>query len=574
MSKKNNALFNFGKTYTVPLAKEDEDKSKNIIQWGKDNLYPQWVNYIFYQCAVHQGIIQGKVFYTISAGLKETATNRDVINLVKPVLHGIDLNLELADCYYVKCRLSPDRTRIEKVQHVPYEWVRVTCDGNFRVSQDWTDSKVEIWDYPSYENKEEDDLTFLFQFKVEPMQQLVEFDKKDVTYNYYPVLPYSGAVKSILSDIEITNYTLSEVVNNFSLGTLLQLNNGEPKTVADREDLEDRILETATGSDNAGGVFITFGDGKDTEPTVVHLNGNQLHERYVTLSEDVRTNILRGHSVNSGELFGFDKGGNFNADTLDFAYWMFYETYIKVRQSQLLKFVNFVAKFNGVSEQMEFNKVEIPKIGQAEPTAQPQATFSKDDATMRVLAEFATRGVSKDSIEILAKESYNDSEPFKEVFAPALDEKGLQVLNLIANGESFDAIAKATGINPMELSKIFNQLKQGEHIDNDYKITRTGKLAVIRSDVKRMKIMYSYEVKPGYEEGANGERGEIISTTRDFCRELITLNRLYTREEIDQISAIIGTDVWRYRGGWYHNPNTNKNEPSCRHEWSQNLTFI
>ena len=601
-------MFNFGKTYTVPLAIEEEDNGKNIITWGKDNLYPQWANYLFYHCAVHQGIIKGKVFYTISGGLKETPNNADLLKLVNPILHGIDLNLELGDCYYVKCRLSADKTKIEKVTHVPYEWVRVTQNGNFRVSQDWTDSTVEILDYFSQDNRRDEDLTFMYQYKVEPMQMLVELDSKKVTYNYYPTLPYSGAIKSILTDIEITNYTLSEVVNNFSLGTLLQLNNGEPKKLSDREDLEDRILETATGSDNAGGVFITFGDGKETEPTVVHLNGNQLHERYVTLSEDVRTNMLRGHSAQNGELFGFDKDGSFNADTLDWSYWIFKENYVKVRQNQLLAFVNFLSKFNGVNEVQEFNEVSL--LGQNESTnvvgdrlnnmspllansvisnltvneirniagltsieggdtVAKTATFSKQESSDKVISEFMKYGTPKDKVEFLASEPLSD-EPFKSVFA-TLPSKQIQVLNLIIAGESFDSIHQSTKINPLELSGIYNRLRQGGHLDKDSKVTKSGKLAVVQSDISKMKIMYSYEVKPGY--GA-----EVIAGTRDFCRDLIAVNRVYSREDINQIGSALGmNDIFRYRGGWYTvpkgKPNAGAHEPSCRHEWKQNIIF-
>jgi hypothetical protein len=84
--------------------------------------------------------------------------------------------------------------------------------------------------------------------------------------------------------------------------------------------------------------------------------------------------------------------------------------------------------------------------------------------------------------------------------------------------------------------------------------------------VKKMQILYSYEVKPNYGD-------EVIAGTRDFCRELIKLDRFYTREEIENIGNAFGIDAWRYRGGWYHNPDTEKNEPSCRHFWQSNLTY-
>jgi hypothetical protein len=34
------------------------------------------------------------------------------------------------------------------------------------------------------------------------------------------------------------------------------------------------------------------------------------------------------------------------------------------------------------------------------------------------------------------------------------------------------------------------------------------------------------------------------------------------------MSSILGYDVWKRRGGWYHNPDTDVNEPACRHQWN------
>jgi len=77
--------------------------------------------------------------------------------------------------------------------------------------------------------------------------------------------------------------------------------------------------------------------------------------------------------------------------------------------------------------------------------------------------------------------------------------------------------------------------------------------------------VYSYVKRSG----VDGDT--VIPTTRDFCRELIALNRVFTRSEIDEIGKLVDRDVWTYRGGWYHNPNTDKTTPFCRHIWNQNI---
>lgn len=75
---------------------------------------------------------------------------------------------------------------------------------------------------------------------------------------------------------------------------------------------------------------------------------------------------------------------------------------------------------------------------------------------------------------------------------------------------------------------------------------------------RSVQVMYSYE-------------GPKDSRNRPFCAKLLELDRLYSRKDIEAISARLGYSVWARRGGWYHNPTTGKNQPFCRHSWVSNV---
>ena len=77
-------------------------------------------------------------------------------------------------------------------------------------------------------------------------------------------------------------------------------------------------------------------------------------------------------------------------------------------------------------------------------------------------------------------------------------------------------------------------------------------------------VMYSYDWAPGFNQG-------MIDTSRTFCKDLLNLDKLYTRDEIESISAETGRDVWSMRGGWYTKPGTTIHIPHCRHLWQQNI---
>jgi hypothetical protein len=80
-------------------------------------------------------------------------------------------------------------------------------------------------------------------------------------------------------------------------------------------------------------------------------------------------------------------------------------------------------------------------------------------------------------------------------------------------------------------------------------------------------IRYKYDWRPEFKSNA----ASLEANSRDFCKTLLRLNKLYTRQDIDQMSTIMGYSVWDRRGEWYTLPGTNISRPSCRHIWQQQI---
>jgi ribosomal protein L29 len=555
MSKKEIQIF----SRQVEVPEFLENDSQDLVWWGKDNLIPQWLNYLYYTSAVHQGIINGKVNFVVGGGIQG---NDELVRMFDPILKYISADIEISNSAYVKAIFDPSGQIIGKVKHIPFEWVRVTKSGKYQVSEDWTNSQFKPITYVSI-NDRTDEMVCIIPFKEHGRQYKLDPNKRKVSLNYYPQIPYSGSIKSIMTDIEIKNYEFSEVVNNFSLGTVLSLNNGASPNEEDRNKVKDYIIDSATGSDNAGGVMVVFNNGKDTEPTVLHLNGNQLHERYLSLGESVQDNILKGHGVVSGELFGFTRDGNFNQSNLDIAFHLMNQTYFKMRRNQILSIIDAVAEINRIVNDVEFEEFSMPQA----KVETPRFKLSEENKDEEIINAFASCGRERNGNEDVILFGNYDEELFKINFAE-LNETSQRVLQLISEETPFDAVMEATETRATELAKIYQRLTDLGLIEVDGTITQSGKIQVARQDIARIETVYSYEVKPSY--GA-----EVIPTTRPFCKKMIELSqtRFWTIEDINRISTQFGMDVWRYRGGWYHNPDTGKNEPSCRHYWKQNVIF-
>lgn len=86
------------------------------------------------------------------------------------------------------------------------------------------------------------------------------------------------------------------------------------------------------------------------------------------------------------------------------------------------------------------------------------------------------------------------------------------------------------------------------------------------SNVEDIKIMYTYEPRPGLK--------PLLKTSREFCVKLINQKKMFSRAQIEQVSGIVGWDVWSERGGWWTRKGTDVSTPFCRHIWVQNVVKV
>jgi hypothetical protein len=162
----------------------------------------------------------------------------------------------------------------------------------------------------------------------------------------------------------------------------------------------------------------------------------------------------------------------------------------------------------------------------------------------------------------------SDFEPIKFNFAE-LNEKELAIMGAVNDNPkaSVKEISTASRIAEDEVIKILRVLQDAGKIEwtnTAIKITDIGINDISDSGgTPRIELRYKYNVSP--------EAKPLKTQSRPFCIEMEKMNRLYTRQDIDQMTAILGYDVWRRRGGWYTVPDSEPaiHLPHCRHEWKQ-----
>jgi hypothetical protein len=200
--------------------------------------------------------------------------------------------------------------------------------------------------------------------------------------------------------------------------------------------------------------------------------------------------------------------------------------------------------------------------------------FSIDE--LQVFSEY---GEDKDNYKIIKSTPIEWDTPSEQIFSNepmlfatvgeiviGLGDIEKNVLQMLMDGEDATAIAQANNRTVGEIAKIIDELNTLE-VYQKGNVTSLGEsvLQEIEAPITQYEVRYSYEVRT--------DVPPVKTQSREFCTRLINLNRLYTREEIQRISQRVDRDVWKYRGGWYTNPDTGRSTPWCRHLWNQQLVI-
>ena len=237
---------------------------------------------------------------------------------------------------------------------------------------------------------------------------------------------------------------------------------------------------------------------------------------------------------------------------------------------------------NKVLESMTANEIRslvglIPEQGGEDiPTAPSGFKFSEDE----VVSVFEEFGVSKADYSIFKSREVFSQVPNEleealhlEFAEQALSGLEANVLDLIQKDKRVTAevIAGTIGVDLDIVNRVLDGLdKRGILSISVSRGIVERKLSKPLSELNAPKptttsfmVRYSYEWRsdiPG------NERNSPDHPSRVFCARLMQLDRLYSRAEIEAISARLGYSVFDRRGGWWTRPN-GQHSPSCRHRW-------
>jgi len=550
-----------------------ENRSKGIITFGDDNLYPMGLIELFNKSPKHSAIITQKAAYLAGDKTEIVGQNTEDIAKAQDYLGSINAyedfdslkskianDLELFDGFALEIIWNKAKTSIAEIYHLPFQNVRVAIDGGYAYSEDWGNRRTDVQYYPQWnpttrENKQ------VYCFKMYRAGQ-----------EEYPLPVYVAALKYVEIDTEIANFHLNSIKSGFSAQTLVQLFKGIPTPEEARKTIK-RFKDNFTGSDNAGSVIIQFNDPNETPSTIDNLAPSDFDKLFMQLNQQVQEEIFSGHRVTSPMLFGIKTEGQLGGrNELIEAYESFQVSYVEPRQAQMDRALSSIFKYIAPVKLITKNR---PPIGLDYVTLFEKGLIDRDEARLELGMSSKQEMSSQNpfgwdddrDIEVFQQFGVSGDE-FEEVTFDFASTLGILILQLLNSNKKYgmgDIIANIKADSQKIQEEVAKLINDGL-LDNKLNTTNKGLNELKKNGIQtEILSMYAYEKAPGI----SGDK--IIETSRDFCRQIVGFNRLYTREDIDQMTSILGYDVWRRRGGWMTIKGTNTHVPYCRHYWQSKL---
>lgn len=599
-----------------------EVKNKDYISYGEKNDYPYYLNDLYKRSSFHSAIINAKVNYIAGGGW--TYDKRGVVTVAQRGVAEklIDQPFAKTDLNKTTLKVALDQEifrgrtwlirwaknkKTATIEHIDFCNIRTNADQTeFYYTRGWFTYKNGVsrenkkpeeekdWKvYKAYDPKDRNGNQVLYRCGYHPDQYV------------YPIPIYHGANTWIESHIAYGDFQYTNIKKSFSPAKIVNIYGTVPP-IEMQDEIAGNIKKNFTGEDGDR-LVVGFHASKELGIEVVDALVPDQSVLYREIADQSMTNIFSAHEFPKILLGISTEGALGQRNELMAAEESFYNRYVISVQREIESDLNMLAYDLGIGIRFKLNRVKSVEWMPDDTTiarvigdldlgvyvreklalqSLTKMSYSKQEQQIS-LDLFRACGVDAKLYDVIDERDIPTTDPyelekfekdylsmsFADVKIRSIDRAVLDLLN--KDGQMpIDGIAKAAKVAPQEVKDAIERLTDKGYLKSTnetvadekvrtYEVSQEAKdvLNEQPSKTENYQVLYRYDVASGMPKAANG--------SRPFCAELMAMDKLYSREEINSMSDREDRNVWTLRGGWYHNPNTGINQPQCRHTWRQ-----
>ena len=317
--------------------------TQGYIRFGSDNLFPQYMNQMYYMSPLHGAIVDFKTNATIGGGYTFDESKltdmekvvlyafgkkigfKDTIKVVTKdvILHGrvyFSIELKNGKTHNVK-RIAPEKVRINQAKTL------------YAVNEDWQYG-MQITTYEPY-HPECKDGTYLYVY-----------EQKSVGQDYYPLPQYTSALNFAFLSGELSYLQKSNIQNSI-FPSFAMMFPKKPQGPEEMQLIKDTVNKLK-GAENAGKAVAFFANNKESLPDLVNVPTNSNDELFRGVSELNTEQICFAHTIDPILLGVRTSGALGSGSDIKQAYVIFEKNTIIPLRETVTDIINGLLKVVGI----------------------------------------------------------------------------------------------------------------------------------------------------------------------------------------------------------------------------------
>ena len=514
--------------YTTPLI--EVSQMMDFVEYGADNNYFNYLIDRSLYSTTNQSIINGinRMIYGKGLDALDSSKKPHQYAKFKGLIRPRDVRKIVSDrkrLAMAAIQVTYKGGELSTVTHFPMETLRPAKANE--------DGIIPLWFYhPNWvEYRRGDDLVEIPVFgSTKQKETEIYIIREYVSGHFYFSPPdYAGCLPYTVLEEEISNYLINDVKNGFSGTKVVNFNNGQPDDEMKRR-IENSVIADMTGSLGKK-VIVSFNDNAESATTVEDLSIDNAPEHYQYLADQCEQKIIVGHRITSPLLVGVRSGNSglgSNADEIKNASLLQDNVLIRTYQQEIAEAFEEILLVDKISLKLYFKTVQplefidtdgMGKEEKEEATGQKLSAVKTELEGVDLLTEFNSEIQDYEDYHII-DEYYEDEEISNTKLMKQI------IVNFVSTGKAI----------PNAKSNQDTILENGDSF-----LTR-----------------YRY---------ATGRKNTKTGTSREFCKSMLSANKLYRKEDIDRMAHMpvnpgFGPDgarvydIFKYSGG-----------ANCSHMW-------
>lgn len=322
--------------------REKKIPGKDFVEWGSNNLYPEFLSDLYDNVATLKSVIDGCVDYI--------AGNDVTILPLRPGMENGVMNSRGDTIFEQVKDISHDEEKIggfalqvirgkdgqpSEVYYIDLRFLRTNeeCDV-FYYCEDWKKpGKKKVIRYPKFMPSIAEKWLTLTDEERDRHASSILFVKGN-NRQVYPSPRYAASVKSCEIERCIDDFHLNAINNGFTGSYVINFNNGRPTPEA-MEEIEENFVEKFSGHQNAGRIAFSWNENRTSATTIEQVQVQDFGEKYKSLEATSRQRIFTAFRANPN-LFGIPTENlGFSSEEYESAFRLFNRTHVRPIQKKI-----------------------------------------------------------------------------------------------------------------------------------------------------------------------------------------------------------------------------------------------